>query len=551
MPWFDLFVKAAPPSAMDRARQIAAAQRAAEEERRRREGLKGKAKPGDGGIGSNPDTSIQRRPIGVRSGPPRILAFWIFQTRSGIDNQSAVYIAPGVANSWVKMADEIAAPAGSGTPTDTPGSFRANNLEEIIAPITGSSFGQSTDKTVWKTLEPGYDSYQDAIDTAGEDYAGLIYVFSESGGVVTIDILRNSASAAPSTENYISVFPLDSRSASVCQVRMYGGSSIKSYNYEYTYYTDTNIEYDISNHVISQTTSTRQNESKKARITPDSAGSSSPVSDAELQNLYVSIANGVITESTSEILKNDYAYTIGDSLYYPLGPFGYYGFFTDPPYTPPLQLGQRLRQKVDASGEYPPYGGVDENAEVYSDEWKSVIIDVTGSAPTRKTYGPDVAGAKKDFIGLDRPNEVNRGFVWPSSIPTDSFVYSWSSSPAIYNELAGENVIDSPNWMWTPVLNTGAFAVGTSDLSNETPQGIAAAAQRMASSSEAVFERIEWEGDSYRFTGDRSSAELGGSIASIFEQTGWQEFSSISLVFVTNWDKDEECASLASTYGIT
>ena len=67
MPWFDLFVKAVPPSAMDRARQIAAEQRAAEEERRRREGLKGKVKPGDAGIGSNPDTSIQRRPIGVRS----------------------------------------------------------------------------------------------------------------------------------------------------------------------------------------------------------------------------------------------------------------------------------------------------------------------------------------------------------------------------------------------------------------------------------------------------------------------------------------------------
>jgi hypothetical protein len=67
MPWFDLFVKALPPSAMDRARQIAAAQRAAEEERRRREALKGKAKPSDAGIGSNPDTSIARRPIGVRS----------------------------------------------------------------------------------------------------------------------------------------------------------------------------------------------------------------------------------------------------------------------------------------------------------------------------------------------------------------------------------------------------------------------------------------------------------------------------------------------------
>jgi hypothetical protein len=67
MPWFDLFVKALPPSAMDRARQIAAAQRAAEEERRRREALKGKVRPGDAGIGSNPDTSIQRRPIGVRT----------------------------------------------------------------------------------------------------------------------------------------------------------------------------------------------------------------------------------------------------------------------------------------------------------------------------------------------------------------------------------------------------------------------------------------------------------------------------------------------------
>lgn len=73
MPWFDLFVKALPPSAMDRARQIAAAQRAAEEERRRREALKGKAKPGDGGIGSNPDTSIARRPIGVRSGDGPII----------------------------------------------------------------------------------------------------------------------------------------------------------------------------------------------------------------------------------------------------------------------------------------------------------------------------------------------------------------------------------------------------------------------------------------------------------------------------------------------
>lgn len=52
---------------MERARQIAAEQRAAEEERRRREGLKGKSKPGDDGIGSNPDTSMKRRPIGVRT----------------------------------------------------------------------------------------------------------------------------------------------------------------------------------------------------------------------------------------------------------------------------------------------------------------------------------------------------------------------------------------------------------------------------------------------------------------------------------------------------
>ena len=79
MPWFNLFVKALPPSAMDRARQIAAEQRAAEEERRRREGLKSKAKPGDGGIGSNPDTGIPRRPIGVRSGSAEWGMCWLYR----------------------------------------------------------------------------------------------------------------------------------------------------------------------------------------------------------------------------------------------------------------------------------------------------------------------------------------------------------------------------------------------------------------------------------------------------------------------------------------
>lgn len=85
MPWFDLFVRAAPPSAMDRARRIAAAQRAAEEERRRREGLKGKAKPGDGGIGSNPDTAIARRPIGVRSGGGDWGMCWIYRADLNLD----------------------------------------------------------------------------------------------------------------------------------------------------------------------------------------------------------------------------------------------------------------------------------------------------------------------------------------------------------------------------------------------------------------------------------------------------------------------------------
>ena len=67
MSWFDLLVKLAPPSAMDRARQIAAEQRAAAEDRRRRSLLKPPlAAPV--ATGRNPDKNIARRPIGVRSG---------------------------------------------------------------------------------------------------------------------------------------------------------------------------------------------------------------------------------------------------------------------------------------------------------------------------------------------------------------------------------------------------------------------------------------------------------------------------------------------------
>jgi hypothetical protein len=69
MSWFDLLVKLAPPSAMDRARQIAAEQRAAADEKRRRSLLK-LLKPPSASLpgGGNPDKSIARRPIGVRGG---------------------------------------------------------------------------------------------------------------------------------------------------------------------------------------------------------------------------------------------------------------------------------------------------------------------------------------------------------------------------------------------------------------------------------------------------------------------------------------------------
>jgi hypothetical protein len=73
MPWFDLFVQAVNPGALDRARELAAQQRAAAEEKRRREALKEKAKKLESSRGKNPDTSITRRPIGVRSGGPFVI----------------------------------------------------------------------------------------------------------------------------------------------------------------------------------------------------------------------------------------------------------------------------------------------------------------------------------------------------------------------------------------------------------------------------------------------------------------------------------------------
>ena len=62
MSWFDLLVKLAPLSAMERARQIAAEQRAAAEEKRRRAELAGKAGTANPGApGSNPNKTIIRR----------------------------------------------------------------------------------------------------------------------------------------------------------------------------------------------------------------------------------------------------------------------------------------------------------------------------------------------------------------------------------------------------------------------------------------------------------------------------------------------------------
>lgn len=91
MPWFDLFVKALPPSAMDRARQIAAAQRAAAEEKRRRASIK--APPPDSPRGSNPDKSIARRPIGVRGGSSPLAPVNIRITLTG-DQQVTFGILP-------------------------------------------------------------------------------------------------------------------------------------------------------------------------------------------------------------------------------------------------------------------------------------------------------------------------------------------------------------------------------------------------------------------------------------------------------------------------
>jgi probable HAF family extracellular repeat protein len=66
MSWFDLLVKVLPPSAMDRARQIAAEQRAAAEEKRRKAKIKGPADKKK--LGKNPNTNIERKPIGARPG---------------------------------------------------------------------------------------------------------------------------------------------------------------------------------------------------------------------------------------------------------------------------------------------------------------------------------------------------------------------------------------------------------------------------------------------------------------------------------------------------
>lgn len=71
MSWFDLLVKLAPPSALDRARQIAAEQREAAEEKRRRSALQAPAESRPGG--KLVDKSIARRPIGVRTGGPFVI----------------------------------------------------------------------------------------------------------------------------------------------------------------------------------------------------------------------------------------------------------------------------------------------------------------------------------------------------------------------------------------------------------------------------------------------------------------------------------------------
>jgi hypothetical protein len=73
MSWFDLFVNRAGPSALARARKIAAEQRAAAEERHRKAGLK--APPASSTAGtSSADKSIARRPSGVRTGQEREVA---------------------------------------------------------------------------------------------------------------------------------------------------------------------------------------------------------------------------------------------------------------------------------------------------------------------------------------------------------------------------------------------------------------------------------------------------------------------------------------------
>jgi hypothetical protein len=104
MPWFDLFVKAADPGALARARELAAQQRAALAEKKRRDALAAQAAGTNAGRGTNPDKSIARKPIGVRPITGYDIAYGYLESGDG-EQPIYAYSGNGLAN--VRLDVEI------------------------------------------------------------------------------------------------------------------------------------------------------------------------------------------------------------------------------------------------------------------------------------------------------------------------------------------------------------------------------------------------------------------------------------------------------------